>query len=221
MLTLNRDESQYRQVALLPEVYVIEGQEVILPKDPQGGGTWTATSKKYTLCLLNGSDHFQVAHPPYRMSRGLVLLGFFGYADVDKFTQRYDFTSIEPFTLICIEHHTRKMTQVLWHGEHLEVMLLDSTKPKIWSSYSLYDTPTIRMREEWFAKLLLKPSLVSADMLEFHRFGGTGNPETDLVMVRGKKVMTVSITQIIKTSITEMWYMDVRSGQKSRVSLNE
>jgi len=221
VLTSNRDESPLRPMALVPEVYVVNGQQVMFPKDPSGGGTWMASSRKFTLCLLNGSDHFQEPRPPYRMSRGLVLLDFFSYGDVDKFTEDYDFTAIEPFTLICIEHDRRKMTKILWHGEELETKPLDSDKPNIWSSFTLYDRPTIRMREEWFAKLQVKPSLISDDMLEFHRFGGSGNPQTDLVMVRDGKVMTVSITQVVKTSAIEMRYTDLLNEQKSRVSLNE
>ncbi|GBL36066.1 hypothetical protein EMGBS15_16610 [Filimonas sp.] len=76
ILTHNRDEHHTRAIALLPEKKTMQDIEIIFPTDQQGGGTWIATSKEFTLCLLNGGFEKHIPSPPYRHSRGLVILDF-------------------------------------------------------------------------------------------------------------------------------------------------
>src|SRR4051812_35703302 len=103
ILTHSRDEKAIRKPALSPQAVIIGGQEVYFPQDPQGKGTWIATSAYTTLCLLNGAYIAHEPQPPYKHSRGLVLLHFFDYASIDNFIALYDFDGIEPFTLIMVE----------------------------------------------------------------------------------------------------------------------
>ena len=86
ILTSNRDESPQRASAEIPKKYKIFDQDIFFPRDPQAGGTWIASSEEnYTLCLLNGAFKKHKWNPPYRMSRGLVLLDFFKYNNTNKF----------------------------------------------------------------------------------------------------------------------------------------
>ena len=83
ILTSNRDEAVSRTLALPPKKYQLGGQYVFFPKDPQGDGTWIGSCGNYTLCLLNGGIEKHVPKPPYRKSRGKVILDPFKLFDVD------------------------------------------------------------------------------------------------------------------------------------------
>ncbi len=45
ILTHSRDEQAARPAALPPQVVRINGQAVAYPRDPQGQGTWIATTR--------------------------------------------------------------------------------------------------------------------------------------------------------------------------------
>src|SRR5919199_3470936 len=100
VLTSNRDEHVSRPAAIPPQTYSIDGHSITFPKDPQGGGTWLATFGTITVCLLNGAFVNHVHQPPYRRSRGLVVLDYFDTADPRQFIDSYDFSGIEPFTMV-------------------------------------------------------------------------------------------------------------------------
>lgn len=196
ILTSNRDERKDRPIALPPQKYIVHSEEVIFPKDPEGGGTWIASHKQCTLCLLNGADVFHQKEGPYRKSRGLVLLDYFKFMSVTDFANNEILESIEPFTLVIVEHKNGKLTQLRWNGSRVNLLELDPSQPHIWSSYTLYTEEVIVERESWFLEFNQQPNHTAEQILHFHKFGGTGNMEQDLVMTRIGKVQTVSITQI-------------------------
>lgn len=104
ILTSNRDEKNYRPT-LPPEIHVVNGKKLLFPKDEEAGGTWIATNNQHqTVCLLNGAFETHVKNPPYRKSRGLILLESFGYDSFAEFAENVDLENIEPFTLLLIEH---------------------------------------------------------------------------------------------------------------------
>lgn len=200
ILTSNRDESPGRGKALPPASYDINGDAVYFPKDPSAGGTWIATSEDlYTACLLNGAFERHHWNPPYRKSRGLVLLDYFRVKDPQSFAADYDFDGIEPFTLLLVDaNQAISLDELRWDGVKIHHRQLDPTTPAIRSSATLYDPEIIRKREELFGSWLSEngePS--SQETLEFHATAGIGDSFNDLVMNRNDKVKTVSITQII------------------------
>ena len=139
ILTHNRDEHHTRSIALLPERKMIGDIELIYPKDEQGGGTWFATSKNYTLCLLNGGFEKHIPSPPYKHSRGLVILDFFLFNNVHQFKDEYLFTGIEPFTLIIIEHSTKQIHQIVKDEDQIHYSKKNENETHIWSSnYFIY-----------------------------------------------------------------------------------
>lgn len=210
ILTSNRDESPERPMAHDPEKYTIGKREVVFPKDSHAGGTWIATDKLHTLCLLNGADAFHNRKEAYRKSRGLVLLDFFDFNDVDKFVDSENLKDIEPFTLIVVCHHPKKLYQLRWNGVLLQKKKLDEQQPVIWSSYSLYHPDVVNQRQQWFDEFIRANQVDEEALLNFHRFGGTGDETQDLVMSRQGKVMTVSITQIINLEKHIMTHRDLR-----------
>src|SRR5688500_18696780 len=91
LFTSNRDERRLRAPALPPEVYRVHGKDILFPKDGEAGGSWVASSDSLQLCLLNGAFERHIPNPPYRLSRGIVLLDAFGYEGFHAFFEKYSF----------------------------------------------------------------------------------------------------------------------------------
>lgn len=213
ILTSNRDEAVSRKPAIPPKKYHIGGQQVFFPKDPKGGGTWIASSGDFTLCLLNGGFEKHVPQPPYKQSRGKVVLDFFTFLDVNNFIQQYDFEGIEPFTLVIIESTTDlTLTELRWNGTRLFCTSLDATLPRIWSSVTLYSPDIISAREQWFDEFK-QQAIVPQKVIDFHHHGGSGDPKNDLKMNRNNTLKTISITQFVLNQLEfKMTYQDLQAN---------
>ncbi|MFN3848794.1 MAG: NRDE family protein [Spirosomataceae bacterium] len=197
ILTSNRDEAVSREPAIPPRKYHLHGQNVFFPKDPKGGGTWIASCGNFTLCLLNGGFEKHIPQPPYRQSRGKVILDFYEYQNVNEFVNQYLFDGIEPFTLIIIENIGDLIIHELrWDAHKIFVTPIDATQSHIWSSATLY-SPKIRLqREQWFRDFLVeRPNRDS--ILDFHHFGGKEDIRNGIKMNRDNKLQTISITQFV------------------------
>ena len=225
ILTSNRDEDILRQSALPISEYQVQNKTVFYPKDPKANGTWIAYGLHgFTLCLLNGAVHPHIKKGEYVKSRGLVLLDFYTYNDPEIFANQYDFTGIEPFTLImaysCVETNKVLLYELKWDEVNAKLINHDSSLPHIWSSVTLYSQEIISQRESWFNSWLGNNEGCSVDdILFFHHFGGSGSTENDLVINRGNK-KTVSICCICKKDMfTEIIYEDLvnRKRYKNRV----
>ncbi len=216
ILTSNRDEQYSRLPALPPQEYVIGDISVVFPKDGQAGGTWIATSGNVTVCLLNGAFEAHQSKPPYRQSRGLMMLDFFGYESPEVFVEQYNFTNLEPFTLLVVEHRNALLlTEIRWTDTgSLHIAEKDAHQPHLWSSATLYPASVGAEREQWFANWLTRqPNYQREDIVHFHEFGGTGDEANDLRM-RRSSVATVSITSVRhQTNETRLWYKDLKNGQ--------
>ncbi|WP_422355879.1 NRDE family protein [Roseivirga pacifica] len=200
ILTSNRDESPERQ-AFLPQQKRIGNVEVCFPKDPLAGGTWFATdNQRFTLCLLNGGFEKHKHEPPYRLSRGQMVLQFFEYYDLADFKSQFEFEGIEPFTLVVIDALAGvALEELVWDEKALRVRKLNSNTPYIWSSSTLYPEPVRQERRNWFEKWLLDHKTFSQqEIISFHKSGGKGDAWNDFVMNREGKVQTISVTSVQK-----------------------
>ena len=220
ILTSNRDEGALRPAALPPKRYSIGNKIIVFPKDTAANGTWIATSStNFTLCLLNGAFVKHQHTPPYRKSRGIVLLDFFGFTTIDAFLKNYDFQNIEPFTLVIINSEsTIKIGELCWDGKQLFYSEKEGNATHIWSSCTLYTPEIKKERERWFKEWLIKNTEPTVeDLLNFHTFGGTGDKQKDILMTRENKVFTVSITSISKIEgSTSIYYKDTVSGEEKK-----
>lgn len=223
ILTSNRDEQVVREIALPPRKYSINDVSVFYPKDPRAGGSWIATSNsEYTLCLLNGAGKKHVPATKYRISRGQVLLDFFKYNDATEFKNNYSFEGVEPFTLIIIHSNAlREVQELTWNGREIQLSDLNDNQPLIWSSVTLYEPEVIKARQQWFRQwLAVAHENTLESITNFHRFGGTGDTKTDLLMNRENKVRTVSITSILKTeNETRLQYHDVINDKDYKIRI--
>lgn len=201
ILTNNRDESVARPRAIPPKQYIINGKSIYFPKDAQAGGTWLATSSNITICLLNGAFENHVHQPPYRQSRGQVILDFFMFESVQAFIDNYDFSGIENFTLIFVQttYEAIKLEEIRWDGVSLHHSVKDAREPHIWSSATLY-TPSVReSRENWFESFYVNnPDFTREDLLNFHLHGGTGDAHNDMRINREGKLMTQCVFQVVQ-----------------------
>ncbi len=214
ILTSNRDESADRLPARAPGRYRLHDQMLVFPCDPVGGGTWIVTSGKgVSLCLLNGAFGAHRSCPPYRQSRGKVLLDFFGYDYAGEFATEYNFRGIEPFTLLVVRTEPAlSLTEIRWDGKEVHFSVKDAGKPYIWSSATLYSPEVIRRREGWFASWLAgREGYQVEDILHFHHSAGQDDSGNGLRMHRGSGHQTVSITSIARQQSGEhlMVYEDL------------
>lgn len=197
ILTSNRDEAISREPAIPPKKYKVNGQNVFFPKDPQGSGTWIGSSGDYTLCLLNGAFFKHIPQPPYRQSRGKVIIDFFEFQSIPAFIENYNFDGIEPFTLIIIESSaTLSIYEIRWNAERVFCKRIDESEAQIWSSATLYSPEIIEKRQQWFSEFL-KNEPTSTTILDFHHFGGKEDIRNGIKMNRDNKLKTISITQFV------------------------
>ncbi len=199
LFTSNRDERRLRAPALPPEVYSVHGKDILFPKDGEAGGTWVASSDSLQLCLLNGAFERHISRPPYRLSRGIVLLDAFGYGRFHDFFEKYSFNGIEPFSMIAIETHKHtRLYELRWDGKQVFFKSLDPNKAAIWSSASLYEADVRLKREAWFLAFREEnPFPTQEEVLHFHLFSGEGNKAHDLVMNYETIVQTLSVTSLL------------------------
>ena len=195
-LTSNRDETPSRQPM---ELYYDEANNLLFPKEPKPGGTWiSASADNRLVCLLNGAFQKHKHEPPYRRSRGLVVLDYFEYSTTAQFVTNYYFDGIEPFTMVIFDNG--KLFDFRWDGAAKHLLELDPEKPHIWSSSTLYNDEIKNKRIAWFQNWLAAEENNAAEILKFHKTAGADDIENGLIMSRNNNlVCTVSITQVIKS----------------------
>lgn len=220
ILTSNRDVAPDRHAdELLTQV--IKGQKVVYPKDPQAGGTWIAIGEHgRMICLLNGGFVKHVVAPPYRKSRGLIVLESFEWDSFEDFAKKYDFEGIEPFTLVGINPEEGYF-EFRWTGKMRFLRKLSDKKPVIWSSSTLYNRSVRSMRQKWFDDWLDKESIVGPkEIAQFHLEGGEPDLENGFVMNRSGIVCTTSLSQVVcENKTTRLKHIDLISQKESSIFL--
>ena len=197
LLTSSRDEAIGRKT-LPPEFYIVDDVKMLFPKDAVAGGTWIGLSElNRMVCLLNGGYTAHIRKDEYRMSRGVVVKKLLAAENLLETLQEFNYTGIEPFTIVALDwSQDLKLYEMVWDGNesHFKILPLES---RIWSSSSLYNPEMKNSRNQWFDDFRLKENFDPEDLMNFHKTGGDGNPNSAIKMDRGF-VKTVSITQIWK-----------------------
>ncbi|MPQ47902.1 hypothetical protein GCQ56_12895 [Marinifilum sp. N1E240] len=220
ILTTNRDESP-RRVASYPARQIINGFVSIFPRDKEAAGTWMMYNETgYSLCLLNGAFVKHTHEPPYKKSRGLVVLEYAKYKSSIDFILTYDFSGIEPFTLVIIRNNGKRQPEELrWDGKSIHYKCLDSEIPAIWSSSTLYDHKAQCLRNDWFDKWKCNKDFSVESILNFHKTAGKGDEINGLVMNRNNIVKTLSVTQVRKLDEEVLMYYEDFHDKKN-IELN-
>jgi transport and Golgi organization protein 2 len=213
ILTSNRDEKHWRTAAAIPDAYPFQTGKIIFPRDGDAGGTWFAIHENGNVVIfLNGGFIRHVPNPPYRKSRGLVLLDLIDHDSPHEGFKEIILGNIEPFTAIIWDEG--KLFECRWDGKEKHFLPLPADIPHIWSSATLYDQEVVIKRRNWFTKWLERnPHPSQDDILHFHQFTGDGDEHNDLMMNRDGKVFTVSITSaLIGEGQIKVEYLDVKEG---------
>lgn len=212
-LTSNRDEKHWRADALAPAVHRHGNGQVLFPRDAHAGGTWIAAHENgNAMVFLNGGWIKHEPAPPYRKSRGLVLLDLIGESSPYQAFMMADLDNIEPFTAIIWDEGS--LYECRWDGSRKYTREKDEARPHIWSSVTLYDEPVIQKRADWFDQWLKQNPHPGLQAIEhFHQFTGDGDAHNDLRMNRDGMVYTVSVTSLaISRTDASMHYIDLKNG---------
>ena len=213
IITANRDEKRGRSRATPPAHREAASGTLLCPGDPDGGGTWLAVHEDgHAVVFLNGGLVAHVPDPPYKRSRGLVLLDLVAEGSPLSAFEESLLDGIEPFTAVVWSGGS--LHDCRWDGERKHVAELDAARPRIWSSVTLYDPSVVRRREQWFGGWLAgTPRPGIDDILAFHLTAGEGDACNDLRMDREGGVCTVSVTSMeLRPQGASMRYLDLLEG---------
>jgi hypothetical protein len=213
-LTSNRDEKVLRSPALEPAIYPFTTGHLLFPKDADAGGTWIAGHENgQAIVFLNGGFIKHTPEPPYRKSRGLILLDLIDSTNARTAFQTISLQNIEPFTAIIFVEG--QLFECRWDGLQKHLQELPANRPHIWASVTLYDEAVIAKRNQWFAEWLQQnPQPGPDDILHFHQFTGDGDRHNDLRMNRNGQMLTVSVTLMaVAASAIHMQYLDLKNNR--------
>jgi len=196
IITSNRDEHIGRENAAAPGIYFSGKKKMIFPKDAKAGGTWFVAADDGTVAvLLNGAFKKHIPDPPYRKSRGLVLLDITGSDDPPSFFTTIDLDHIEPFTVIL--YQPGNLYELRWDGENKHQQTLDVHGNYIWSSATLYADDIIARRKKIFETFVNSGAgITAAELYRFHA-DDHGDAENGFVINRQTGMKTFSITQAV------------------------
>ena len=206
IFTTNRDEHISRADSNFPFSQQIGKETVFFPQDPVANGSWVAVSATKLVCVLNGGFIKHKHQPPYRRSRGLILLDRFKYDAFNDFVEAIDLDNIEPFTMIAVDFKDKEhqLFELVWDGTVKHFRLLDNQSNQIWSSSPLYPNDVKAIRQVLFRQA----DLSSEDsVLQFHQ----SKPKTlaepyQFIMKRDNGLLTMSTTQIAWTESEKMMH---------------
>ena len=213
-ITSSRDERPERSVAEPPMIYEMTGGRILMPRDGLAGGSWIVVHEnRNAAVLLNGGYLPHAPNPPYRKSRGLILLDIILADTPSRKFLDMNLHNIEPFTAVIVEQG--RLMECGWDGRMKHQIRLNESSCHIWSSVTLYDKPVIEKRTRWFNSFVKEQHAFSLDtILKFHQVAGDGDKKNDLFMNRDDKVLTVSITGVeLNKSLGRMKQLDFRLGQ--------
>lgn len=207
-ITSNRDEKVSRKKAIWPQKTTINNKDITYPKDPQAGGTWFAHDDKNIIVLLNGAEERHIWKEKYRKSRGLIVLDLISSINPLIEWDKIDLQNIEPFTIVL--YNGKQLFQLQWNEIEKSTQELNSDKPHIWSSSTLYTKEIRQERAKWFKEFLIqKENRTADDLLHFHQFTENENPNYGLQINRNNMLKTVSITQCVVNKTIDLKYIDL------------
>ena len=146
------------------------------------------------------------------------MLDFFGYASADAFARGYDFTNLEPFTLVAFDASGGlKIDELKWDGRQLFHSRKGSAQPCIWSSVTLYTPAVVATREGWFHEWQREnPRLEAEEIWRFHHTAH-GDRRNDFVMERPNGLLTFSVMQVEQRGdCLRLAYQDLQTGEEWR-----
>lgn len=218
-ITSNRDEHINRAKALPISAYSATKGTLFFPKDTKAGGTWFVTTENGAVfVLLNGGFKNHMDKGNYIKSRGTVLLQLANCNHPLQFLQNQDFSGIAPFTIVYF--YQNQLFQIVWNEVEINIKELDSSKPHIWSSSTLYTDAIKAKRQCWFTNFLNEADDINLiELYNFHRFTKSDDNENGLSIKRVNGICTKSITQVaLSTGHVTLLHYDLIDNKKSSLA---
>lgn len=187
-----RDEDPQRPKAKAPAIIGSKNVKYLAPIDSLAGGTWIGANELgAVIILLNGGFQNHERKSPYAKSRGVIVTELLQSAVPVMDWSRMNMDGIEPFTLILWADNM--LFQLVWDGEKKHPIPVDPSKPHIWSSATLYDTPAKAKREALFQNWMLQRPRVSSAIL-LHFFKQFRDLDNGFLVNRNEHLQTLSYT---------------------------
>lgn len=219
IITSNRDEHINRPLAFAPKGESYGAKSLYYPKDPQAGGTWFAVSSKgFVFVLLNGGETKHIPNPPYRKSRGIILLEIASSSNLEDVWNDADLINIEPFTIIAFVN--KQLIKIRWNGNKKTFKSMNVNTPLIWSSSTLYEQTIIEERKDWFCEFLSrkKEKISAVDLIEFHTSTKREDETNGLLINRNQKILTKNVTQcVVEANQFTLSHLDLKSNTKTEI----
>ena len=153
ILTSNRDEHHSRLQSSAPSIYNTKEHQLIFCKDAQANGTWMVLRNDgVAIVLLNGAFERHAINPPYKKSRGLVVLDIISEENCLQKYNEYDLAVIEPFTLVIYSHS--HLYECVWNGAEKFIQEKSIQERHIWSSVTLYDREFRELKRNLYQQLI-------------------------------------------------------------------
>lgn len=129
-IAFNRDESVKRSKALPPSHYQHDGINYLMPKDPDGQGSWIAANDRgFVVMLLNDYQGQLKPKEAQLISRGQLVKGVVECAtwqQVEALVDAWPLKNSQPFQLAVIT----KTKHLFWHYDGLKQSIEATELPK-------------------------------------------------------------------------------------------
>jgi uncharacterized protein with NRDE domain len=209
-----RDENISRKRALFPFTKTVREESWVYPQDAEAGGSWLAflDSGKINM-LINGAFEIYKRKPPYRKSRGLVLLDSLSHKSILNYESKDNLKNIEPFTIISFSNLLKKeIEEFRWDGNKGYSTTLKSESPHLWSSTYIYAPELHQKKVEAFNLWLKKEKeFTEKSILKFHK-----SKESNFLLNKND-FLSVSITYI-EVDHEEEWIKVVYEDISQKIS---
>ena len=216
-ITSNRDERIDRKSATFPHSIQSGDESILFAKDGEAGGTWMAVkSDGFIAVLLNGGFENHIPLPPYRRSRGLILLDVLKAENPFDVLTAIELEGIEPFTLILYAEGC--LIETRWDGIQKHRQDQDPRQNHLWASATLYSREIIEAKKKSFEYWQKEQEPGEQSIIDFHANSGNGKLASNIL--EGQKLKTVSITQIsLNETEASIKHIDLKT--ESPVSVSE
>lgn len=195
IITSNRDEQRSRKNSLAPEIIDLGERKAIIARDAQAQGTWLLTDNLgRTAILLNGAFENHIPAPPYRESRGIILMNLFREDNFKTAFLFYNLENIEPFQVIYLD--TDQAFRCVWDGNQKHLFAIDLSTPQVFFSPTLYSKEQQEEKRNHFFKTIQElDSIDAAQLLEIHSIQNSDSFDLNFFMSREHQT-TKSISQV-------------------------
>jgi hypothetical protein len=168
--------------------------------------------------LLNGGFESHQKKDYHGKSRGIIVNELLAAALPIAEWNNTELAGIEPFTLIM--WNEQELHQLVWDGKDKHTIMLDNSKPYIWSSATLYNPANAANRKNLFLHWINTKPIISRSSI-FNFLQSFTDAENGFIMNRNEQVKTLSYTSIeVNKHKAIMEYNDFLSGIKILQSIS-